>query len=712
MTGVLSSCENDAPEINAQWTYITDWSKLVEAINNQSATMTIAIEGLGEDIAAKLDNNGNLIMNAIDRNGRTVSDAITNGFNGTTAVLGTLGNNIVLALDRNTAAVVNFDTQTQASFASLMQTIQTENGKLILAIGKVEGETRAIALAIDAQGNVIQAAISDAARLLNSTLLAQNTLISTKADDLKTELVNLNNGNSTALTNLMTQMQASLAGIERATTTGFTNLTTKTEAGMEALGSKLNGINEAITLGASNITRQMVTSTGTLAQGMEGIATIIQTKGGAIADAIDRNTAATSNVGTKLELAISTFDTNTQAKLKSLIKQLKASGEKIEKVLTTLLDENSALVTVINDKGNTIAQGIVDVKTQLATLNDNITSLNQLVQGQTDAIVGSIDGNTRAIGALDEDLKQSLSDLKAEINTQGGAIVGGITGLDGSVDEMKFAIVGAIGANGTVLGQIADNIATVNTTLVDRLKSISTHLKNQNDQFAAFASGLLTSIDTYGERFFATSAEFMTKLDGLFGEEGTVVAAIDDNGELIATAIGANGTAISKAITTQGKAIVAEIKNLEEFVEGIDETLKTANQKQDLVIGNLTNIQGAIANNAGALTNIYGQIQGINEKLGTIVNGAGTFVEAVGKIATNTEGVGTAVVGIKTDFDTLNGMLAQSGVPEGFAAIVEQLRTLNGMASEIGAGSSTNMTTLINVLRNINGQLDAIKNKP
>ena len=80
MTGVLSSCENDAPAINAQWTYITDWSKLIEAINNQSAKMTIAIEGLGDNLTAKLDANGRLIMNAIDQNGQTVSSAITSGF--------------------------------------------------------------------------------------------------------------------------------------------------------------------------------------------------------------------------------------------------------------------------------------------------------------------------------------------------------------------------------------------------------------------------------------------------------------------------------------------------------------------------------------------------------------------------------------------------------------------------------------------------------
>ena len=103
MTGVLSSCENDAPEINAQWTYITDWSKLVEAINNQSATMTIAIEGLGEDIAAKLDANGSLIMNAIDQNGQTVSSAITSGFSGTNQILGTMGDNIVAGINANTA---------------------------------------------------------------------------------------------------------------------------------------------------------------------------------------------------------------------------------------------------------------------------------------------------------------------------------------------------------------------------------------------------------------------------------------------------------------------------------------------------------------------------------------------------------------------------------------------------------------------------------
>ena len=221
MTGVLSSCENDAPEINAQWTYITDWSKLIEAINNQSAKMTIAIEGLGDNLTAKLDANGRLIMNAIDQNGQTVSSAITSGFSGTNQILGTMGDNIVAGINANTAAIIKFDENTQRSFTNLMSTITQENAKLILAIGNVEGQVRAVALAVDQNGNVIRAAISDAATLLNNTLLAQNTLLSTKADEMKTEIINLSDANSSAISALKDQMQSSLASVETATTTGF-----------------------------------------------------------------------------------------------------------------------------------------------------------------------------------------------------------------------------------------------------------------------------------------------------------------------------------------------------------------------------------------------------------------------------------------------------------------------------------------------------------
>ena len=698
MTGVLSSCENDAPEINAQWTYITDWSKLVEAINNQSARMTIAIEGLGDNLTAKLDANGRLIMNAIDQNGQTVSSAITSGFSGTNQILGTMGDNIVAGINANTAAIIRFDENTQRSFTNLMNTITQENAKLILAIGNVEGQVRAVALAVDQNGNVIKAAISDAATLLNNTLLAQNTLLSTKADEMKTEIINLSDANSSAISALKDQMQSSLASVETATTTGFTNLTTKTETGMEALGNKLSEINGSITLGAANITAQMVTSTssinGTLQDGFSGIksqlntsldaiVTIIQTKGNAIADAIDRNTTATTTAGTDIKAAISTFDTNTQAKLKALAKQLKASGEEIQSVLTTLLDENSALVTVINEKGETIAQGIVDVKTELAALNQNITNMNQILSEKSDLIIAAIDDNTKAIGKLDKNLRKSLGNMQEEIATQGGAIVGGIATmsqeLNGSIFNLQEALVAEISANGVIMQQIADNVATMDKNLSKKLQRISNNIASFSEVFDFYADGIVTKLglidgsiqtmdenqqagaELIAEAIYDLSIANGEKMDSLFTvintQGGELVAAIDYNGELIVDAIDDNGTAISNAITVQGEAIVAEITNLKKAVknqlEGINTTLQTTNDKLDLTNGNLSNIQSAIVNNAQALTNIFNAVDDINDNLEDIAGALGAIdteelVEAIGAIATNTGDQGAIAQAILT----------------------------------------------------------------
>jgi len=287
-----------------------------------------------------------------------------------------------------------------------------------------------------------------------------------------------------------------------------------------------------------------------------------------------------------------------------------------------------------------------------------------------------------------------------------------------------------------------DNLSKKIQNLSTRLKGISDNITSFSQIFDSYADGIITKlglidgsiktmdgnqqtaaellIDAIYEVSDANGEKIDALIDAINTQGGELVAAIDGNGQLIVGAIGANGTAISNAITTQGQAVVAEITNLKKVVknqlEGINTTLKTNNDKLDLTNGNLSNIQGAIANNATALTNIFNAVDDINDNLEDIAGALGAIdtealVEAVGKIATNTEGVGTAVVGIKTDFDTLNGMLAQSGVPQGFAAIVEQLRALNGLASQIGTGSSTKMETLLAVLRKINSQLKDISDQ-
>lgn len=597
MTGVLSSCENDAPEINASWNYITDWSKLVEAINNQSANMSIDMKTLGDNIVASIDNNGDLIMKAIDRNGNSVSSAITTGFSGTKEILGTVGNNIVLSLDRNTQAIVTFDNNTQNSFKSLMTTIENENAKLVLAVGKVEGEVKAVAFAVDTQGNVIKVAIADAATLLNNTLLAQNTLISTKADEMKTELTNLKNQNSTDLTNLTTQMKTSLAAVESATTTGFTNLTTKTEAGMEALGNKLKDINGTIKLGASDITGQIRTSNLAL---LTGMATVVQTQGSTIASAINRNTEATNNAATTLATAISTFDENTQAKLEALATQLKNSGESIETVLTTLLDENSALVTVINTQGETIAQGIVDVTTELKTLNEGIAGLNETITGKSNALIynlnnnattlkEALDGNTAAIATLDQNQLDALGLLKDEIATQGGDI-------KGAVADMNTAIVAAIGANGTVLGQISTDLQTMSTNL-------STAFGNNIDA-----------------------------LQNIFGAIGLLKDELEDIADVVGDLGNIDLSDLVKAVTKISKkvdnsAIADAILTIKTSQDAANDYLEQLSTKLGKTNTNLKDIKDALAG-LDELDDIYTaitsadanqQLTTLNEKLGAIV---------------------------------------------------------------------------------------------
>lgn len=160
----LTSCINDAPEINATatFTHITDFSGLIAAINNGNANLVVAI-----------NENGQLIMDAIDRNGEKVSQTITNGFTQMKAAMGALGDSIYVSSTRNQIAINTLTETTRAGLAELA----AKGDQIVLAIND---QGQAVALAINNNGQAV------AAQLLqtNTRLAALADSISKKGNQL------------------------------------------------------------------------------------------------------------------------------------------------------------------------------------------------------------------------------------------------------------------------------------------------------------------------------------------------------------------------------------------------------------------------------------------------------------------------------------------------------------------------------------------------
>lgn len=702
LAGTFTACETDAPEINVSWSYISDWSKLVEAINNHTAEMTVKVQGLGDNLAAQLDANGKLIIDAIDKNGRNVAASITSGFEGANKVLGTVGDKLVVSIDKNTAAIVTLDQNTQKSFADLMATVQTENAKVILAIGEVAGQTKAVALAVDKNGNVIKAAISDAAELLNNTIIAQNTIISQKADKLATEIVNLSNSNANAIGSLKDQMKSSLASVENTTKNSIADLTTKTTAQLKDLGTKLaantdtlstnlNKINATITLGAADITQQIDASSKT-------IVSAINTKSDTIAAAIDRNTTATTNTGTGIKTAITTLDTNSANRLQDVLKALSNSSDSIQKTLFTLLDDKSALITCLNTQGEAVAKGIVGVQTRLDSLNNNITDLPELLKGQTDLVVAAInnhgDSVTTAIGALDANLQATLDSLKKAIE-ESGIIKGSASIIRDASGDFVGAYITAVGANGTVQKQLTVTLAEISSAVADAL----------SDYDNTAADGIFAGNNTIAN----LTDDDVAKLNSLKAEAvkagGKVVATEGSDGNVTVTAMDKNGATIGTALSLPSQTVAATIKNLKEVSSSTATSLVITHVNGSVSNADLTNIAKTVTTNAQIISNIYSKSDAINTLLRKIakangISGVIAPVEVASGIGKNNSGAtdGYVALSISASIDHFTS----SEMKE----IAAELKALSD--TYIWLSSADKLSTLYNELDAINTKLKTI----
>lgn len=517
----LTGCENDAPEMNISVTYnhISDFSGLVDAVNNQTAILKVAF-----------DENGNLIMTALDRNGREISNALTDGFSAATAAISEKMEALILAVDSNTVALVNMTDDLNERMEDLRKTAVTVGASLVYALNK-NGEL--IVLAIKENGEVIAAELvnqTEQLRLLNSNLLAVGSWLVASIDRNTVAIVTMDGNTKTAIRNLTSEVEAQGGHIRT------------------AINDQGQAVVAAFDRNGSLITAEIA-----------GVATQVAVVAGAIgtldADLKVLMTAATT--------AITKFDADNQQALAGVEDAVKNIGANIvvavdgslTDVTNAINAQKGALVAAINDNGDLINVAIGEVKQELVTMNAKIVALDDNLQAV-------ITAQTTAITDFDADMKAKLDALTSEVNTQGGNLSAAIGTLDGNVSgaigAQQVAIVGAINTQG---GSLGTAIAGVQTAIGE----VKTVLTNYPTDFNTAMNQLVVAVNNNTQAIATLDTNNANKLQAL-------VSAVSDSSGSLVTAIVNQKTAIVSAIASNGAvlgSVVVELQDIEEAIKDL-----------------------------------------------------------------------------------------------------------------------------------------------
>lgn len=467
-------------------TYINDYGKLVDAVNNLNATLSERLGALNTLLEAGLYN----IKVAIDENTGAINLQTTALKDG----LGTLNTTFL------------------EGFTALNTTLNSNGEKIVNAIG-AQGDL--IALHLDKNGQLISAqidgstkelieALKDNNKGIEDKLAAINTSISTGLTQLKvstdaigSELKVTNtkldamNGH---LGNLDADLQAQTVKIGELSANvlnGFTTLNKTQQENGEKVVSAINKNGEVISAQIKStgevIEAQLKTSTTAI---IEGLKTDFDNLGSKI-DAF--NTAVNTgllNISEKINNVDGSIKLQTKA-IEGVDSSIKAQTEKIAELSKDFLKEfqtvNSNLST-INTSIGAVNTSIGEVKTAIKDMNDALGLKFDAQNTELKNIVSKINDNTTAINNLSSDLTAQLKALNDNITAQGGKLVA-------AINDKGQLIVNALDKNNKVLETINTGIVTIADKLDGingSLASMDTKLETLNGNIIAINKSLGT----------------------------------------------------------------------------------------------------------------------------------------------------------------------------------------------------------------------------
>lgn len=625
MSGAMTSCTDEfAPNVNfGATTFINDYSKLVDAVNNLTKNMNDRFEALN----TILDQGFAYVQVSIDENTGAIKAQ-------TTTLDGTL-NSVQSTLDKINTSVFN-------GFKALNETVVSLDEHVVYALND-NGEI--LKLQLDKTGKLLSAQIETSTSSLVSTLNSNNSSLVDK-----------------------------LSALETTINSGLVDLKVQVKATGDQLDVQLGNINSSVNAASEAQVKALGELAVKMLEGFTAVKTSVDTAGNKVVTSMDKNgnllrTTIDSNgklVSTTIAESVSALIKQLQNSTAALSYRLKAINSTIETGLFDIKvqvkntgDQISVEVGNVNSSIQaaskaeceklaslieTILNGFTVVDTQMGTMNSNLGTINTTIGDKGDLIVTAIDQNGQTIalqidksgnliacqvrdslGEIGQILADQTQTLKKRINALNEALSTGLATLTAQVNTTGVALE-------TKLGKINTSINNASKAEVEQLSGIATQLLNG-----------FTVLDTR-----------LTKVNG---EIKNLVSAVNANGEIIKVAIDGVGKIVEVNVCGSLADISAKLESanstLEQKLASIAEAvnagvgqLEITNQKLQFTVNQLTGINGSLADMKTDINNIslrandvFEEFKTLNTKMDGVVfaiNASGWLIrfgiDAVGNI--------------------------------------------------------------------------------
>lgn len=709
----LSAC-TEVLEPNVDYggnTFITDYSALVDAVNNLNKTLQERFDALNQllksnmvDIKLAIDSNTGAIKVLSEKTEQGLKDVNTSIFNGFTTLSGKIdeqGKSIVVAMNNNgellrlqidetgkllstsllnsTDAIVKaindqtksleerfaiLDASLKAGFTDVKVSVDKNTGAITLldkntnaSLEKINGSLtdgfKLLKEQISTTGNDVIYALDNNGNLLRVELGKQQEALSATIVGQTTKLI-------AAINDQTSTLGKRIEALSTVVETGLKNVVVSVDKNTGAI--TLLDTNTQVSLNGINMSLGKID--GTLISGFQAIKTEISTTGGNIITALDKNgNLLRLELDKQQKLLSATIVTQTN-KLAKAINDQTASLSSRFKALTFALSTGLAGIMVEINK-NTGAIKTLDTHTQasLGTLNTTILNgfnkLNETVDDKGNKIVTAIGTQTDAIGTQTEAIKKQGKLLRMTITKSGkliaAEIVGSIDTLNATLASQNTLLESKLNAINTAissgLAKVTAQERRINRTLDLRLTAIDTQLQGTNTELQNANAQLKTLNATLKKLNKNLVSGFKTVANSINNMSGELSVKLADNTTAIVNMEGSmknNLKSLKDAVDKQGGDIVTAIgKNGEVVVAAIDKN------------GNV--ISTAIAGVVNAITK---QTADLNK---AITDGTASVVASNGKLKTAIEDAIKSLenkqdANAKTQIDLLKKMLADSGI--------------------------------------------------
>jgi uncharacterized protein (AIM24 family) len=601
----LAACtEEFAPSVDyGERTYINDYQKLVDAVNDLSMSLDKRMEALNKlvesglaDIKISVDaNTGDIhVLNAtlhdrlsdISSSLSTINVTLLDGFKSLNTVVQDNGNRIVYALNSN---------------GDLIALHLDKNGELISGT-------------IKAQVSELIKTLNDNNGSLQDKLDALNTVIETGMADV---IVKMGESSNT----LNVQFETSNGMIDALVNTLDRNFGSL----KDVLGGNFGSLQEALDKNFNTLGETLLSGFTTLKNAVEDngdrIVYALNSNGDLIALHLDQNgELINATIKGQVGELIKTLNSNNV----SLIEKLDAMNTVAETGMADIsvkISESNRTLNVQFENTN----GMMD--DLRATLDDNFESLNLALLNGFTAVKDAVkDNGDRVVYALNSNgelialhLDQNGQLIDATMKTQVASLISALnsnsTSLQGKLDAMSTIIETGLANIVVKVGDMGDaldaRLETTNTTL----STINTSLGTINTTLGTINTNLLNGFNLVDAKLDSIKRTLTTKLDAhttaINKLNSDVVAAITTLTENAATQ---NANLIS-AVNTQGEAIVAAIGANGELIGALQTAVVTG------MGTNTTTITDAIAATRNTeLKQILDELKTNNDKTETLLN--------------------------------------------------------------------------------------------